>query len=349
MKKIFAIACTAILVVAMLTSTAFAGSIAPVYWDLEIDTRKADAANVKKDGIIGENEYEKIDVDGNLLWMNHNTNFDGDGIYEDLLAKAQIIRDSVEYYFSWDETNGLNFAVRYKPVEWKSDVEKANDETSFFTPAGGLLIQIYTGNTKEEGLNNVLYYMIGKNSNGQLLTMGYDNQSGYPYDPEWKNGEGKVVGAYVGGYTAEEGKNVAVAYDEATGYVTYEVSIPLSVALKNADDKSFNFNISIFSGGNASKSWDGAQGHFSLALGQWGFFMDQLACTGGKATTVTLSDVAVGYVEPEPTPTTAPTEAPKATEAPKTEEGGVDTWMIVAIIGWVVAVVFIALTFKKKK
>ena len=97
MKKIFAIACTAILVVAMLTSTAFAGSIAPVYWDLEIDTRKADPANVKKDGIIGENEYEKIDVDGNLLWMNHNTNFDKDGTYEDLLAKAQIIRDSVEY------------------------------------------------------------------------------------------------------------------------------------------------------------------------------------------------------------------------------------------------------------
>lgn len=341
MKKIFAIACTAILVVAMLTSTAFAGSIAPVYWDLEIDTRKADAANVKKDGIIGENEYEKIDVDGNLLWMNHNSNFDGDGIYEDLLAKAQIIRDSVEYYFSWDETNGLNFAVRYKPVEWKSDVEQANDETSFFSPAGGLLIQIYTGNTKEEGLNNILYYMIGKNSNDKLLAFGYDNQSGYPYNDETKK--------YEGGFTAEEGKNVAVVYDEATGYVTYEVSIPLSMALKNADDKSFNFNISIFSGGDASKSWDGAQGHFSLALGQWGFFMDQVVCTGGKATTVTLSDVAVGYVEPEPTPTTAPTEAPKATEEPKTEDGGVDTWMIVAIIGWVVAVVFIALTFKKKK
>ena len=73
MKKILAIILTVAMATTLLCSTAMAASVAPVYWDLEIELRKADPDNVVKDGVIGENEYEKIYVNNDLLWLNYNT------------------------------------------------------------------------------------------------------------------------------------------------------------------------------------------------------------------------------------------------------------------------------------
>ena len=114
MKKILAIILTVAMATTLLCSTAMAASVAPVYWDLEIELRKADPDNVVKDGVIGENEYEKIDVNNDLLWLNYNTVIE-DG-FGKILENSAKVRESLEYYFSWDEVNGLNFAVRYIPL-----------------------------------------------------------------------------------------------------------------------------------------------------------------------------------------------------------------------------------------
>lgn len=334
MKKILAIMCTAILVVSMFASTAMADSIAPVYWDLEIAARKADPADVIKDGEIGVNEYDKLDFDAHTLWVNHHANMNENNAYENLMEKIMVIMDSAEYYFSWDETNGLNFAVRYIPVDFYSDTTQAdvdgNGEAAFFTSTGALMMQFCTALTKEEDFKNVLYTMVGTNDSGDFLTFTYSNQSGYPLNTE--NNE------YNGGYKAENGKNAIVVYDEESGYLTYEVSVPVSMI--KGDDGRINMVLSIFSGGTKN-SWAETD-HFSLALGQWGFFMGQTQCTGGKLTAVTLSDEAVGYVEPDPT--VAPTVEPQAVEE------GVDVWMIVAIAAIVVAIAgWVVALLKKKK
>lgn len=334
MKKILAIMCTAILVVSMFASTAMADSMAPVYWDLEIAARKADPANVIKDGIIGENEYDKLDFDAHNLWVNHHANLNPDNSYEALIEKIAVIMDSAEFYFSWDETNGLNFAVRYIPVDFYSDTTQAdvdgNGEAAFFTDTGALLMQFMTGLNKEEDFKNVIYTMVGTNDNGDFLTFTYSNQSGYPLNTENNK--------YEGGYAAVNGENAIVVYDEESGYLTYEVSVPVSYI--KGDDGRINMLLSIFSGGKKN-SWDETN-HFSLALGQWGFFMGQTQCTGGKITAVTLSDEEVGYVEP--VQTVAPTEEPQ------TSAEGVDVWMIVAIIAIVVAIAgWVFALLKKKK
>lgn len=337
MKKILAIMCTAILVVSMFASTAMADSIAPVYWDLEIAARKADPADVIKDGKIGENEYDKLDFDAHKLWINHHANMNENNAYENLLEKIMVIMDSAEYYFSWDETNGLNFAVRYIPVDFYSDTTQAdvdgNGEAAFFTQTGALMMQFCAALSKgEENFVNVLYTMIGTNDNGDFLTFTYGNQSGYPYNAEKKE--------YSGGYKAENGKNAVVVYDESTGYITYEVSVP--VAMIKGEDGRINMVLSIFSGGTKN-SWAETD-HFSLALGQWGFFMGQTQCTGGKLTAVTLVDEEVGYVPP--VQTVEPTEEPTTT----VENDGMDVWMIVAIVAIVLAIAgWVVALLKKKK
>ena len=338
MKKIFAIACTAILAVAMLTSTAFAGSFAPVYWDLEIELRKADSAKVVKDGIIGEGEYEKLEFDNDQMWINWNSEkaTQEDYDFEKIYNLARTVGNDAEFYFSWDEVHGLNMAVKYKPVGWENEFTTAFGGEAFLcTPGGGLLFQAYSkADITGADSGNILYAALGQNSaTKENVTCVY--QKGFLDNYEVKD------------------EDVCIAYDAETGYVVYEWSIPLAQVAKDTSVGSeFYFGLSINGGeGTADQGW-GTMGKeaWNVNLQQWGFFMSQ-PVTGalGKATVAKISDVAVGYVEPEPTPTPVPTEEPKATEEPKTEEGGVDTWMIVAIIGWVVAIALAAVVVLKKK
>lgn len=340
MKKILAIILTVAMATTLLCSTAMAASVAPVYWDLEIELRKADPDNVVKDGVIGENEYEKIDVNNDLLWLNYNTVIE-DG-FGKILENSAKVRESLEYYFSWDEVNGLNFAVRYIPLEVKNDfTPDADGEYVVSNPFGAIMFNAYYKDDPK-------YTPEGKN-NGCLV---------YSWATQNTDTKDLITGVYQNGYKENYTvDNICIVYDESTGYVTYEWSVPLD-ALTQEPTVGGEFYIVIaaaFGQGKNGQSWGACEkNHFSLNLGQWGFYMGQETCTGGQATVVKISDVAVGYVEPTPTPTPEPTPTPDpATPTPAAEEPAESNNTVDIVIMIVEAVVIIALlaalVIKKKK
>ena len=167
-----------------------------------------------------------------------------------------------------------------------------------------------------------------------------------------------ITGVYQNGYKENYTvDNICIVYDESTGYVTYEWSVPLD-ALTQEPTVGGEFYIVIaaaFGQGKNGQSWGACEkNHFSLNLGQWGFYMGQETCTGGQATVVKISDVAVGYVEPTPTPTPEPTPTPDpATPTPAAEEPAESNNTVDIVIMVFEAVVIIALlaalVIKKKK
>ena len=106
MKKII----TTIVLAAMLLATFVVTASAETYLvndpcQVNFEIKKADPAYVVKDGIISEGEYEKVTFNKDDLAIT----FLGSGCW----ASADAMADTIEYYFSWDEVHGLNFAVRY--------------------------------------------------------------------------------------------------------------------------------------------------------------------------------------------------------------------------------------------
>ena len=86
-----------------------------------VQIKKTDPSNVVKDGIIGEGEYERLNVDlgadtSPLILV---------GFTEESLDNARAMLPTMEYYFSWDEVHGFNFAVRNKPVAVQQLLETA--------------------------------------------------------------------------------------------------------------------------------------------------------------------------------------------------------------------------------
>ena len=106
MKKII----TTIVLAAMLLATFVVTASAETYLvndpcQVNFEIKKADPAYVVKDGIISEGEYEKVTFNKDDLAIN----FLGSGCW----MTADAMADTAEFYFSWDEVHGLNFAVRY--------------------------------------------------------------------------------------------------------------------------------------------------------------------------------------------------------------------------------------------
>lgn len=354
MKKIMAIIATVMLTITMLCSVAFADSIYPAFYDLKVNARKADPANVKKDGVIGENEYDELDFDNK--WLTINVNAEDDEKRNKAIEDANKVRESVKFYFSWDETNGLNLAVQYKPIKWGVNEYKAetHDEYILFTKSGGLLLEVFDSANPQAPVNGNgmgLYMGLSQNKNGELLYCGYSNQTGFANG--WCERDGK--NGYFGDYKPDD-KNACVKYDEATGIVTYEWSIPVN-QLMFGEEKTMHINLAV-QGALSEKTgeWSDSNGCWSLNLGTWGFYAGQGALAGHNLTEISLSNEAVGYVEPietptppaeTPTPTVKPDTTPEAKPSTDSADNG---WMLwVMIVEAVVIVALVAVVVMKKK
>ena len=202
--------------IVMLAVPAFAGtSYAPngIGWGKRIEdiveVKKANPSNVIKDGNIGNNEYERLNVD---LGVNTSPLFLV-GFGEGSIENARAMLPTMEYYFSWDEVHGFNFAVRNKPVKVQQLLEIAEGESpqDDFARNTAYVINFPT----EDDVGSTLFYALAKRTDNDQYLEGYYtntsvNQLGVTHN-----------------YDPEPGIDYIITYGE-DGYVTIEWSIPLS-------------------------------------------------------------------------------------------------------------------------
>ena len=185
MKKLISI-----IVCALMLGTIFALSVSAMsynpqtHWDLsrvgQITVKKADPADVVKDGVIGENEYVRFEPDLNpdstFLHMIYMTGTDFDN--------AMTMLQTMEYYFSWDEVHGFNFAIRNTPPVLQQHLKPKDED-----PPQDDFVQnaAYVFGTSPESNGDVptLYYAVARNTDTLEYMEGHYNQFGPrgSYDP----------------------------------------------------------------------------------------------------------------------------------------------------------------------
>ena len=227
MKKIL----TVLLALLMLASVCVIGANAQSYSPLggwkdsgqgPITVKKADPADVKKDGVIGADEYEKLVIDQSEeetpLHVMYVTN--------DNLTDGLNMLATIEFYFSWDEVHGFNFAIKDKPAVIKQvlsakDGEKPGDD---FANNTAFVMNFLTENAieasrKDDGVHGTMevphycvYYAAAKNTETGEYIVGYydENQLGL-------NGD----------FTAVGGTDFVINYTD-DGYAVLEWSVPFS-------------------------------------------------------------------------------------------------------------------------
>lgn len=178
-----------ILSVLMLTSLFAAAASAQSYnphgnWDLsqvgQIVVKKADPAAVVKDGIIGDGEYERYDLDldpsSTFLHIAYGT---GDNFND-----ATQMLATMEFYFSWDEVHGFNFAIRNTPpvLQQVLGVKDQNPPEDDFCQNAAYNVRVNDPNGSKTPL---FYYSVAKRTDTGEYLEGHWNQLGLTghYDP----------------------------------------------------------------------------------------------------------------------------------------------------------------------
>ena len=310
MKKLI----TTLVLVAMLITTLTVAAAAESFMDkvpatceYEVTVKKADPAVVKKDGVIDlENgEYIKADVPFSELSINFKT--------AEQYMQADAMGHTMEYYFSWDETHGFNFAVKYYAkgsydgTDYDGYYTNYDNGTGSDDPAvpqdnfmSNMGLCFASGAHKETEGWSLLYYAIGKKLDGSSYLTGHWNQLGNS-----------------GAYAPVGGQDFEVYYP-GDGSVIYEWSIPFAefIDVAPADGVSFGFTLSAAAGTNDyAVSNELIANCWSVALGQCAWLC-QVSDDNAHATAI-LSDEPIKEGAPVVTnapDTDAPTQA--TTDAP---------------------------------
>ncbi|MBQ6677005.1 MAG: hypothetical protein IJM71_03055 [Clostridia bacterium] len=118
----------------------------------------------------------------------------------------------MEYYFSWDEVHGFNFAVRNKPVVVQQVLEMADGACpqDDFARNTAYVINFKT----DDGNSNLFYALAKRTDNGKYL-------EGFYTGTLWNQ-----LGA-THNYDPEQEEDYVISYGD-DGYVTIEWSIPLN-------------------------------------------------------------------------------------------------------------------------
>ena len=173
--------------------------------------KRADPANVAIDGVIGDGEYERLDIDtdpdSSFLHLVFGTG--------DVLEKAQVMLESMQYYASWCDGK-INIAVRNKPAMLQQilSVKTGGDyPEDWFCRNVAYTISSDVKQTRDKGKQCNFYFAIAKRTDTGEYLVGYygANQRG--------NSES---------YVPKAGEDFAIEYDHSSGYATMEWSIPFS-------------------------------------------------------------------------------------------------------------------------
>ena len=283
MKRIFSAALAAIMIFALcICASAESFIYGGTSWtDSEnsqnpITVKKA-ATAVVHDGIISEGEYENA-----LIYNTPDENCYLHVVYlnpgDFILAEAMI--STVEYYFSWNDTN-LNLAVRTKlfvPDEDGNAVPGISQKLSAGTADppgddflfGGAGMNVFFG---EFNTPSWFYYTISKNSDTGEYMEGHYGQLGL-----------------TGAYNPEPGTDYSVTYDFATSYVTYEWTVPMTSFVDHtpAAGEEFKGSIGVMGGYGD----DNEHSCYGVSLGDDGFMVAGRNRIGSA--TFVLSDETVG-------------------------------------------------------
>ena len=247
--------------------------------------------------MIKAGEYEKATVDVNNL---NQVYFDA----EQDLEYVDAMIGTIEYYFSWDEVHGLNLAVKYKPNNLKQVLEaKAGEE-----PGDDFLKNIglcFSSDPVQEGKTNdgkaAFYYAIARRTDNGAYIGGHYNQFGA-----------------TGSYAPVGGTDYVVAYDNASGYVTFEWSIPLNVLGANAAAGSDVFFSMCATAGESDTTDDDSC--YGICLGDFAYGVDQKQALGHAKATLSGDEIPVPS-NPDEVLTTPPADGGN-TNGGDTNNGG---------------------------
>ena len=324
MKKII----TTIVLAAMLLATFVVTASAETYLvndpcQVNFEIKKADPAYVVKDGIISEGEYEKVTFNKDDLAIT----FLGSGCW----ASADAMADTIEYYFSWDEVHGLNFAVRYDayPVAagvaagYTEDQIKDGFKTSMDQPAlneNGVPMDNFMYNIginfasgwNDANRNHLFYYAISRKTDYSSYLTGHWGQLG----PD-------------GVYEAVGGQDFEITYNGTV--VTAEWSIPFAEFGYDGVGAGDQIEFTIAATAGAAESDDPSdvqtlisdKSSWSISLGQRGF-MCQQARQQERAKATLVADIipapANTTLDPGSEPITTP--APVVDPVESSDNGG---------------------------
>ena len=291
MKKTLSIIIAAAFILSMCVIAVSAQSYNPAGGcDISVIIKKADPANVVKDGVIGDGEYEKFDADLSADTSNLDLVFGANTAMYDL---AEQMLGTMEYYYSWDEVHGFNFAVRCKPSAYVQAIPQGtgNPPKDDFLANLGLMYEIDPTVTRGDKGN--LYYCISKNAQTGEYIEGHYNQLGKTgsYDP-------------VGGTDYEVGFG-------ADGYITYEVSVPFNTFMDGnpADGSKFGFSVGAYAGSDTDNSFqDFYTDCYGVTFGDYAFLVDQRFGPQNAAATLSGEMITAGSGNTTPDSTTPGTD-----------------------------------------
>ena len=250
--------------IALLAAPAFAGSsYAPngIGWGSApssiVQVRKVDPSSVVKDGEIGEGEYGRLDVDlgeetSPLMIVAFNP-----ASYDNALSMLP----TMEYYFSWDEVHGFNFAIRNKPVVVQQLLETAEGDSPQDDFARNTA---YVINFKTDDGGTCLFYALAKRTDDGRYLEGY------------YTGSAQSQLGVTRSYDPEEGVDYVISYGD-DGYVTVEWSIPLENFFVNGGEEGSKLEGTVSAtAGTAVTPFGGhdKEDSYAITLGDFGYGVD---------------------------------------------------------------------------
>ena len=188
---------------------------------------KKAAQPVVHNGIINEGEYEAIPIGRT----------DGDGESDLLIAwhssqtysDALTVMESVNYYVSWDETNGVNFAVSgilpevpHNETPQPADNAYYEESKDAYFPGDGFIFQYgsmvrvraNTGTAEEPHFESIINRGFSKNTATDALLYGWYWEHGYDN--------------YLLQHPQVAGQDYNVSYNLETHEVVLEISYPFA-------------------------------------------------------------------------------------------------------------------------
>ena len=303
MKKFLSIIIAVVFIVSMSAIAVSAQSYNPNgVCDIKFTAKHADPANVIKDGIIGENEYEKLDVnldpDSASLTLVFGNN-------AAMYTSAEEMLGTMEYYFSWDEVHGFNFAVKCTPPEFSQSIPQGTGDKPGDEFLCNLGLQVEFGPVAVRGETPLFYYAVSKNATTGEYYEGHYQQLGNK-----------------GAYDPVPGTDYEVAFG-SDGSVTYEWSIALDnfTTAPTAAGTNIYFTLDALAGTDTPDEL--FLNCYGVSFGDFGFMV---AATGDHESVVaTLSDEQIGggssddSTNPGTNPSTDDPSTDPSTDNPGTE------------------------------
>ena len=247
------------------------------------EVKKTDKSNLKKDGVIGENEYEKLDVDldpdDTYLHLVYNQSSDYD-FGEHMLG-------NMEYYASWSDGQ-INVAVKTKADHMTQilDIDTEENPKDDFCHNLAFTVSSDVKQTRDKGAVCNFYYAIAKRTDTGEYLVGY-----YTTDDEDHNQLGNS-----GNYVPKAEEDFAIAYTD-DGYAIYEWSVPFAEICKDgtaAEGDNVYLTLAMTSGaGTEIDEWgDEHVSWYGVAMGDFGFGVAQKEAVNHQA--FKLSDEKIG-------------------------------------------------------